>query len=466
MQWRRWIGACLAAALVVSPVLLGGCKAMQTAASVPEKTIRAVAPGGNRAAPQVDPVELQQSLARFSDEFLMRIIIGVDRLKRGTNTIEAAEALKWKIAFGSQITSIASGPNAMANLLDMTVLVTVVRASIEDYWQPKVYGESTTSLLEGCRQSEADVWGLAHKVLTPAQMEELRQAVVKWHNENQAPEGILAARAVGFAAEVAKANRAAGTGTGITETVFNLLTVDPLSGLDPAVREIAQTRLFAERALFVMQKMPTLVRWQTELLSINTLNLPQVTQVMTNTEDIAASVQRFAVVAEKLPGQISAEREAILKELQTQEKELTPLVAQVKEALGAGTQLSASLDTTLKTLDALMKRFGVGEPKAPGPPKTNSEPFRIESYTEAAGQLTVAAKQLDELLKTLDRTVGSTNIAQAGIMAKTSAKEMVNVIFWRAVLVILAALMAALLYRFVTRHHAFAGRKPSQKSDS
>ena len=44
------------------------------------------------------------------------------------------------------------------------------------------------------------------------------------------------------------------------DSVFSLFQVDPLSGLDPAVREIAQTRLFAERALFVAQKMPMLLR--------------------------------------------------------------------------------------------------------------------------------------------------------------------------------------------------------------
>ena len=87
----------------------------------------------------------------------------------------------------------------------------------------------------------------------------------------------------------------------------------PLSSLDPATRELAQTRLFAERALYVAQKTPTVLRWQAELLSLNTLNLPAVQQLVTNSSELAASAARFAVVAEKLPGQLSAEREEILK---------------------------------------------------------------------------------------------------------------------------------------------------------
>ena len=53
------------------------------------------------------------------------------------------------------------------------------------------------------------------------------------------------------------------------------------------MREIAQTRLFAERALFVAQKMPALLRWQTELLSVNAVEMPAVQQLVTNSTQIA-----------------------------------------------------------------------------------------------------------------------------------------------------------------------------------
>ena len=101
-------------------------------------------------------------------------------------------------------------------------------------------------------------------MLKPEQQAELRQAIEAWRRQNPEPGSVLAARALGFASQVAKANQAETAKPG---SVFDLLKVDPLSGLDPATREIAQTRLFAERALFVTQKMPMLLRWQTELLT-------------------------------------------------------------------------------------------------------------------------------------------------------------------------------------------------------
>ena len=248
----------------------------------------------------------------------------------------------------------------------MTVFVTVTRMALEEHWQPKVFGESALPMLESCRNAETEIWRLAGTVLKPEQQTELRQAIEVWHRQNPLPESVLAARAVGFASQVAEASKA---DTAKPGSVFDLLKVDPLSGLDPAVREIAQTRLFAERALFVTQKMPMLLRWQTELLSVNAVEMPAVQQLVTNSTQIAASVERFARVAEQLPGQVSTEREEILKALQAQENKLTPLVNEVRQTLTAGSQMSTSLNTTLTTFDAVMKRFGVGETNNAGPPR-------------------------------------------------------------------------------------------------
>jgi len=425
-----------------------GCRLVQTTAELPGRAVTTVTPG-KQDKNAVDPVEVQQNLLRFADAFSARIILGVDQLRRGTNALDPVETLKWKIALTTETCSIASGPNDIANLLDMTIFVTATRVSLEEYWLPKVFGDSARPLLEGCRYAETDVWQFASTVLKPAQQVELRAAIEAWHRQNPMPENILAVRAVGFASQVAQANQAT---TAKSDSVFDLLQVDPLAGLDPAVREIAQTRLFAERALYVTQKMPTLLRWQTELLSLNAVQMPAVQQLVTNSTQIAASVERFAAIAERLPGQVSTEREEILKALQSQEKDAASL-------LTAGTQMSDSLNTTLKTFDALMKRFGVGETSNAGPPDTNSPPFNIQDYTATAAQLAVTAQQLTELLLTLDRTLGSTNLAnlsaQVGPVvqqARTSGKEVVDYAFWKGIILVMIALLAALIYRFLVAH--------------
>ena len=356
--------------------------------------------------------------------------------------------LEAKIQIGSETWSIAAGPNAVADLLDMTVFVTVTRLAIEEYWQPKVFGDSVLPMLNYSRAAETEIWEIAGEVLTPDQETELHRSIAAWHDQNPLPESLVAVRALGFASQVSAAGKHDETKPG---SVFSLLMIDPLAGMDPAVREIAQTRMFAERALFVTQKMPMLLRWQTELLSLNAVEMPAVQQTVSNSTQIAESVARFAAVAEKLPDQFSNERAEILKALQAQEKDVSALLTN-------GTQMSDSLNTTLTTFDALMKRFGVGETNN-APAATNAEPFRIQDYTTMAAQLDATAQRLTELLVTIDRTLGSTNLLQLSAQAapvvesaKASGKEVVDYAFWKGVLLVGVVLLAALIYRrFVPR---------------
>jgi hypothetical protein len=444
--------------LLLVPVFVAGCRLIQTTAELPGQTVRAVTPGMLEKK-SVDPVEVQQAVLRFADEFSTRLAVGVDNLQRSSNVLSQATALRWKIAFGNEICSIASGPNAVGNLLDMTAFVTVIRTSLEEHWQPEIFGKPAEDLVASCRQAETEVWTLAGTVLKPAQLTELRQAIKVWCEQNALPENVLAARAVGFASQVAEVNK---QDASKPESVFSLLRVDPLAGMDPAVREITQTRLFAERALYVTQKLPTLIRWQTELLTLNAVEMPAVQQVVSNSTQIAASVERFARVAEQLPGQLSTEREEILKALAAQEKEVAALMTH-------GTTMSDSLNTTLITFDALMKRFGVGEPNTntAAPPDPNAAPFRILDYAQTAAQLEVTARQLTELLVTLDRTIGSTNLAQLSAQvtpvvqqAQASGKEVVDYAFGRALLLVAVVLVAACLYRFIIARRLFSKTNP------
>jgi hypothetical protein len=117
--------------------------------------------------------------------------------------------------------------------------------------------------------------------------------------------------------------------------------------------------------------------------------------------------------------------------------------------------MSTSLNTTLTTFDALMKRFGVGDTNNAGPSDTNSAPFRIQDYGQTAVQLEGAARQLTELLVTLDRTIGSTNLLRlsaqvAPAVQQTGGREIVNYAFWKGILLVAIVLAAALIYRFLS----------------
>lgn len=455
----------LTGALLLATV---SCRTAEAVVAVPGKTIQAVTSSGKEKTPPLaDPIVVQQNVQRFADEFFAKMNLGIDRLRRGGAPLEPAEVLRWKIALGTDICAISSGPNAVANLLDLTVLVSVTRAAVEEPGRVLEFGDSVQSLLASSRSAEAEVWQLAATVLTEKQQLELRAAIESWRRQNPQVENITAARAVSFATQLAPKEEETRDKPG---SVFGLLRLDPLAGLDPATREIAQSRLLAERALYVTQKMPQLLRWQLELLSVNTLSSPTVEQLVANTTQLTAAVDRVSRVTEQLPAQVDRQREEIFKALDAQEKQLTPLVAEVRQALGTGKSMSDSLNTTIGTMDGLMKRFGVGEPPPPGASPASGEPFRIQDYTQSAAQFEATARQLTELLRSVDQTLASSNLSRLSAQvtpvvqhAQASGKDVVDYAFTRGLLLVAAVFVAALLYRFLSRRLDPAGRPPTKQ---
>jgi hypothetical protein len=357
-----------------------------------------------------------------------------------------------KISYATTILALVTGPNALTNLLDLIVLITRSRMMVEAYWLPEVYGETARPFLDTCRETETQLWQVATSFLTAAQQEELRQTIHTLHQQDRNSRTLLPAQVLNFVTEGAKVSYKRRSEP---SSVFSLLMLDPLSGLDPATRELAETRLFGERVLFIAHWMPNLLRWEMELFTLKTVELPQLQQVLTASTQLAAAADRFSLVAAQLPALLSTEREELLGALQEQETGLSMLAKEVQQTLATGSQMADSTNLTLKTFQEVMARFDSG------PQDPNAEPFRIEAYTDAAARIQAAATELVALLQALDGVAGSPHLAQVSAQfsvltqqAQTSGREVVDYAFHQALLLVLfgcgAVLATALVYRVLS----------------
>ncbi|MFN0067130.1 MAG: hypothetical protein ACKVYV_05785 [Limisphaerales bacterium] len=433
------------AALALS--LLGGCTAIQ----LPGRTSRAETAQQNLAAKQGE-------LQRFADEFMTRTAAALDEYARRIGTPDArSQALTWKLPVVSAAVGIASGPSPSASLLDLITLGAVTRLAVEDLHAAAADPAPLVPWLEVSRSLEAEAWELAVGVLDAGQREELRAAIQRWWSA--APDARSAF--FGRPAELGKIVREAALGTGRATSVFGLVGLDPTAGLDPAVREVTRTRLFAERALFTSQRMPFLLRWQVELLADRTLRQSDVARAVTNVAQLTESAERLSRAAESasqtaatLPDRVSAERAAILAALEEQEGRLRELSAEVGRTLAAGERMSGSFNTTIGTFDALMRRFGIGEPDRSAPGQAAGPPFNILDYARTAEQLTLMAQELNTLLHSteegldspaLDRRLKELDATMA--RTKADAKAVLNHAFLLAAGLVLLAFACALAYR-------------------
>jgi hypothetical protein len=205
--------------------------------------------------------------------------------------------------------------------------------------------------------------------------------------------------------------------------------------------------------MFAFQQMPFLLRWQSELLTEQLLRQQQLSNTLASVERFSHAAESASQTAALLPDRISTERKAILDALEAQEGKLKGLTEQVGQSLTAGEKMSTSLNTTLTTFDALMKRFGVGEPST-NAPDSNSPPFNILDYAHTAGQVATMAQQLDALIKdtsgTIDTPALDKRIASLSALAertKADAKSVLNHAFLLAAGLIVLAFACALVYR-------------------
>lgn len=429
-----------------------GCELVNTATNAPGQVFRALTPG-NVPAFSADPVEVQNNLMRFANAYFDTIVVGFGTIEHSLSGKDAADALRWKLGLASEVINVATGPRPISSLIDLTIFMAITKQAIEKRWPVEKY-KSSAPLLESITLSEEDVWRLSSLVIKNDQQKELKESIDSWCKNNPNPETILIAKGQSFAEQISKPKINSKNNPVQASSVFTLLGVDPLSGLDPATREIAETRMFAERALFVTQKIATLMRWQIQLLTYDTFAQPDFQQIIVNSTKLTSSLDKMSEVATALPDIITAERVAIISSVETESKNLAGLATQVKAATDSGAEMSNSLNRTLVTFDALMKRFGVGEIQPETSQEQTSAPFNILDYAKTASSLESAAQKITELLRTLDQTTNSANLSRITEQinpfinqTQKEGKNLVDYAFYRVLLVIISVTIAALIFK-------------------
>src|SRR5579863_117134 len=141
--------------------LMGGCFAIPRDSSAPSATVASIRrEGGSRNGKITAPV-LEAEVMRFGDELTAMMAQAADEFGDQVGTPEArALSLRLKAGAANNSMIIASGPNPTANLLDMVVLVTLWRTTLEDYWVPR-YGPPAQAMLGVSRRREEEIWSVA-----------------------------------------------------------------------------------------------------------------------------------------------------------------------------------------------------------------------------------------------------------------------------------------------------------------
>jgi methyl-accepting chemotaxis protein len=435
---------------------LTGCSYLRIPGSPPKAQVGSLQLT-NRATGPVTPTVLQAQVMRFADTYVATVAQACDDVTaKATNSDVRLVALRWKLGQATSAYTDATGQNPAVNTLDLLVLVTMARMVVEEYGV-ETYGDAILPLLDTQRNLETNAWTLAGGVLQPSQQQELRDLIQEWRAKNPHQHYIGPIRFREFVSGLGMSPTKATTAP---TSIFSLLYLDPLAGLDPTAAAIEETRELGERAIYYSQRMPQLLSWQIELLAYQLAGQPESKQILDDASRLASSAEIFAKTAQQLPQLVNDQRQAAIQQLLDG---LRSQATDVRETLNAGGEAATAINAAIKSLDGFVRY--VSPPNTnPAAASTNSRPFNVLDYGTAAGQIGDAAKDLNALLTTLNQS--TTQLAQLGQQTTADANRVVDHAFRRGLILILVLLIgsvvAGLTYRILASKLAGDGRKPTE----
>ena len=237
--------------------------------------------------------------------------------------------------------------------------------------------------------------------------------------------------------------------------LFSLIGIDPLSNLDPAVQEIAQTRNLAERTIYYLQRSPRLLDMQVERLTYQIASMPETRDALQDVDRVSLAAEAVGNVAGQLPALVAREREAVIsqfmREMAARQQQMLALVSQLRGALEAGTATFDSLQGTLRGIDSLFGRLDKNEKSTA--PAIPAKPFDIADYANAAREFAATARQLELLMVQLN--AGAPQVGDLAHRTLADMRALVDFAFSRLIILVVvlvaAVWIAALAYQLVVR---------------
>jgi len=390
--------------LLVLLALLSGCAVLDRAADLTSRAFAGMT--GRDTTPVGDPLYLQLQLTMLSDTVVTQILQQTGTpLDAVDDPRRRAALLEIRLNYAAAMWNAASGPSPYANAIDMLLTLTVGRRGLERSPLAHALGESLRPTLAVLRSAQSDVESLVRSFLTPAEFGALDQAIQKAEESRVLGEwpGIVDLQQILTSSRDAKS----GGGGGFTNLI-GILGLNPFAGLDPATREIAESRQFGERLLFNVQRIPVVLRLNAELLATQIAADLDLDRAQASLDRATTAMQQVAQTAAELPDRLSAERARLVADVRTEAGRLGTLAQDYRGLFDAATTTAGTANQTLQTFAGVMQRFESEESE----PSVPSRPFDVTEYAETAHRISEAAVNLSELLSNVHKTLDAPGLTR------------------------------------------------------
>ncbi len=249
-------------------------------------------------------VQLRNELMDFADRYMQIIGQASDTIQHKNIDAETRLSIhSMKLFPVSAAFTIASDSSPRMALLDMIVLV-YLQGDVWKETAPARFGDDAKALLDAQQMLEDDIDAVATRALGLGQLQQLKLMVKEWRAANPNQRYVSYIRFTDFA-DLSRPEDARGRRNSNPISIANLLSAFQLVNVDEASRSVDQARMVAERAIYLSARMPTLLRWQTEMFVYEIAAMPETKHLMeTNLAMQNLPTQIRSIVREAIMGLI------------------------------------------------------------------------------------------------------------------------------------------------------------------
>ncbi|HKQ72028.1 MAG TPA: hypothetical protein VJT73_21935 [Polyangiaceae bacterium] len=389
---------------------------------------------GPNGQPAISPDELSAMTESLADTYAMTIAQAVTEVQRTKPAPEIRSyAQHLKVFVGTTAYSLAASPNPEIAIIDLVVNISVQRSVIGRSTVSAPLGDGAAMVQKAYEEVDSVAWTQIARVYSPQQLDLLRDGIARWLDAHRDWSGLQFIRLPALARY---------------RNVSPLTTPGSITLLQPVAegaRAAMQLRLLGERSLYLAQRFPYLINWQSEQVLYDALDTPETRSMLGSTTVFAETSERFAKVMGELP---SAELlRGTVAELNGTLREAAPL-------LGSMRGIMAEMNQTLAGADRLLAPFQ--SPAVGGGPGDRT--FDVGQYVAALRELSTTARELNQVLLDVHGLVASPELhdrmGDAQSMASSGFSRVgqqgdrwIDRIFWRAVAFVVVFFAALLLYR-------------------
>jgi hypothetical protein len=205
---------------------------------------------------------LQEDVQRVASVFMDRVSEVIYPLVDEDHAPLHREALlRRALGYNASALDIAVGPQPELNTLDMLVFTILCRDALERHWIPQRLGSDGEPFVSAFEHAEEDLWEISAKFLSTKEQDDVRELIATWRAEHAGQFRVENVRFLEFSAhagQIASERMAKSRGL--------------LGHVRSAAATADQALLISERAFFLTQHMPFLVRLQARVGAHETLS--------------------------------------------------------------------------------------------------------------------------------------------------------------------------------------------------